>query len=266
VRWNFGPTPYETILKRVMNPFKYEFVMELFNFTFRDLMDLKRKIDDEWILLGNSGLVDFSLTDSELKKRKHASEIFNKTCQSIIDHRIVKIYDFLESIETIEKAQLLLDQLNIPVQQLKEIVWKIEDLKPYKKPLKSTIIPKNDSHQETLVKLKKLKISNNLALLDAGRTRQKREQLSTSSGISLNNLNKLIHRADFARGSHVSGRTVDHLFNSGLDTVKKIQTTDMQKIIQELRKFEENSGTVRKDKIILGFVIYAKITPGIYLD
>jgi len=247
-----------------MNPFKYEFVMELFNFTFRDLMDLKRKIDDEWILLGNTGLVDFTLTESELKKRKHASEIFNKTCQLIIDHRITKIYDFLELIETIDKAQILLDQLNIPVQQLKEIVWKIEDIKPYKKPLKSTIEPKNKLHQDCLLKLKKLKISNNLALLDSGRTRQKREQLSADSSISLDALNELIHRADFVRGSHVSGRTINHFFKSGLNSVEKIQTTDMLKIIQELRKFEKATGTGRKDKTILSFVIYAKLTPKVY--
>ena len=265
-RWNFGPTPYEKILKRVMNPFRYDFVRESFNFSLKCIVDLKRKIDDEWILLRSSGLVDIPLKDTELKKQKQASEIFNRTCQIISDCKIKNILDFLETVETVEKARIFTERLNIPPRHLKEIIWKIEDFLPYKKPLKAAIIPMDKSHIGGLIKLKKLRIANNLALLDVGRTQERRDNILNKTSISQKLLLELIHRADFLRGSHVSGRTIDHFFEAGYDSVDKIKEKEISVIINDFRKFEESSGKPRKDKIVFGFAIYVKHTPKVFLN
>ena len=265
-RWNFGPASYEKILKRVIDPFRYNFVRESFNFSLKGIIDLKRKIEDEWILLRSSGLVDIPLKDTELKKQKQASEIFNRTCQKISDYKIKNILDFLETVESVEKARIFTERLNIPPRHLKEMIWKIEDLLPYRKPLKAAIIPEKKSHLEILIELKKFRITNNLALLDIGRTRQNREEFLNKSSIPPNLLLELIHRADFLRGSHVSGRIIDHFFEVGYDTVDKIKEKETSAIIKDFRKYENESGKPRKDKIAFGFVMYIKHTPRVFLN
>jgi hypothetical protein len=249
-----------------MNPFKFNFVKESFNFNFNNLIELKRKIDDEWVLLRNSGLVDLPIKETELKKQKQASEIFTRTCHIISDHKIKNILDLLETVETVEKARIFTERLNVPPRHLKEMIWKIEDILPYKKPLKAAIIPENKAHLRSLAQLKGLKITNNLTLLDIGRTSQGRERLIEETAIPLEVLLELIHRADFLRGSHVSGRTIDHFFEAGYDTVDKIKERDTSKIINDFRKYEESSGKPRKDKIVFGFVIYVKHTPKVFLS
>jgi hypothetical protein len=249
-----------------MNPFKYNFVMELFNFNFKELVDLKRKIDDEWVLLRNSGLVYIPSDDIELRKQKHATEIFNRTSKAILDKKLPTVFEFLETVETVEKVKLLYNQLNIPAQYLKEFIWKIEDIIPYKKPLKALITIENKSHQDSLIKLKKLKITNNLALLEVGRTKLGREKILSETTISPSLLSELIHRADFLRGSHISGRTIDHFFKAGYDTVDKIKEKEMHNIIKDFREFENSLGIARKDKIVFKFVIYAKFTPRVVLN
>ena len=86
----------------------------------------------------------------------------------------------------------------------------------------------NPSHLLHSSKLAKLKLASNLALLDAGRTREARENLAQKMGIPEEVLTEFVHRADISRKMSVT-RAVNYFCKAGYDTFDKIRNADPEK-------------------------------------
>jgi hypothetical protein len=93
---------------------------------------------------------------------------------------------------------------------------------PFKNPIREFIDVDTEEGARHLEALKKYKLGSNLDLLESGRKSAGRAEIAGHTGIPLDDVIALVHKADISRLAYVRGATVRHLYGGGFDTLEKI--------------------------------------------
>jgi hypothetical protein len=85
--------------------------------------------------------------------------------------------------------------------------------------------------------LKEHRLTNNLDILEQGRTLAGRADLSHITGLPLDFLTSLVHRADIARLPYVRRKTILPVCGAGYDTLAKIAAADLGQMETDLEAY-----------------------------
>lgn len=93
--------------------------------------------------------------------------------------------------------------------------------------------------------LSKAGCPNSLDLLQKARTRAGRAALSAETGVPLEDLTRLVHRADLSRTG--SGpNMVNNYTNAGFDTLEKLAASELDDLVEKVSRYLATLGKVPK--------------------
>jgi len=92
---------------------------------------------------------------------------------------------------------------------------------------------------EHVEKLSAIGIVDVEGMLEAGRTREERKELSRGSGVPLAEVLELVHLADLTRIVDIKGVRVRLLYEAGVDTVEKVAGCDPAELRERLVELNE---------------------------
>jgi hypothetical protein len=99
---------------------------------------------------------------------------------------------------------------------------------------------------EQIEKLAAIGIVDVEGVLETGRTKEEREELSRRSGVPLAEILEFVKLADLTRIVDVKGVRVRLLYEAGVDTVEKISTYDPEGLRQRLMEVNEDRQILRR--------------------
>lgn len=92
---------------------------------------------------------------------------------------------------------------------------------------------------EHIGKLAAIGIADVEGVLEAGRTKEEREQLSRRSGVPLDQVLELVKLADLTRIVDIKGLRVRLLYEAGVDTVEKVSSYDPEGLREKVVEVNE---------------------------
>jgi len=247
--WNWTDYVAKREIKRRLS---YGFVRDLYDFTMSEAIDfIKRYLEENKIVY-------------ETRYDEKRFEIFASTMKKLEEGGINRISELVESVETTEKAKELMKRTGILLEDLKvTFIYFIDfQILPELKSVRLVIDNANPSHLKYVSKLGKMKLANNLALLDAGRTKAAREKLAEETGIPEEVLTEFVNRADISRKRDVT-RAVDYFCKVGYDNFDKIRAVDHREFRNRVWEYARSHGISNINQIDTGYVGYARIHPRI---
>ena len=117
---------------------------------------------------------------------------------------------------------------------------------------------------QAIEKLAALGIADVEGLLEAGRTREKREELSRRSGVPLERVLELVKLADLTRIVDIKGLRVRLLYEAGVDTVEKVSQYDPEGLRERVMEVNEQRQMLRRHPTLVEtryWVTQAKALP-----
>ena len=118
---------------------------------------------------------------------------------------------------------------------------------PFKTPIREFIDVDNVIEMKYLASLKQHKIVTNLDIINLGRDKAGRKELSNITDIPLTFVMSLVNKADISRLAYVRGKTVEHLCGSGYDTLEKLATANMTEMEVEMEIYYKTLGKSLSD-------------------
>lgn len=108
------------------------------------------------------------------------------------------------------------------------------------------LVKKGDKQAgEYCAALRKAGYPNSLDLLQKARTRTGRAALSAETGVPLDDLTRLVHRADLSRAG--SGpNMVNNYTNAGFDTLEKLVNSELDDLVDKVSRYLATLGKVPK--------------------
>jgi hypothetical protein len=150
---------------------------------------------------------------------------------------ITHLMQFLGAVTTLKKASDLSQNAHIQPGALKDLLHRIYKHLPFGAQMRQ-LIPDNDTpmlaHVETL---KKHGLSYSLALLEAGRTREGRLEITKTTGIPEDALLDMVNRADFTRLELMSGGMVKQLVALGYGSIDSLKTADPDEYFEKAQNY-----------------------------
>jgi Domain of unknown function (DUF4332) len=83
-------------------------------------------------------------------------------------------------------------------------------------------------------------------VLEAGRTKEEREELSRRSGVPLDEILELVKLADLTRIVDIKGVRMRLLYEAGVDTVEKVSTYDPEGLREKLIEVNEDRQILKR--------------------
>ena len=99
---------------------------------------------------------------------------------------------------------------------------------------------------EQIEKLAAIGIVDVDGVLENGRTREEREELSRRSGVPPDEILRLVKLADLTRIVDIKGVRVRLLYEAGVDTVAKVSTYDPERLRQKLVEVNEENRILKR--------------------
>jgi hypothetical protein len=150
---------------------------------------------------------------------------------------ITHLMQFLDAVTTCKKASELSQKANIQPDDLKNLLHRIYKHLPFGAQMRQ-LVPENDTpmlaHVETL---KEHDLSYSLALLDKGRTREGRLDITQTTGIPLAAVIDLVNRADFTRLELMSGGMVKQLVALGYGSIASFKTAGPDEYFEKAKNY-----------------------------
>jgi hypothetical protein len=111
-------------------------------------------------------------------------------------------------------------------------------------------------------------LMNNFDLIEQGYTRKGRLNLSALTGLSLDIVTTIIHRADIARLPYVRRKTILPVCGAGYNTLAKIAAADLEQFNADMESYFERTQNKSWDNfksviVLKGLVTGAQVLPGI---
>jgi hypothetical protein len=205
---------YEDLIKRLLSVLAYDFVQGHYDHTMRQAQAYAKKIRRGY--LQNQG--DMTVYIDNIVTHLETLEMLRIGTYSKLVHQVATRE---QCVAFLQRTDFDFDRLTQTLNYL--LRWVL----PFKTPLRELIDADGETDVKYLEALKRLEIRSNLDLLEIGRTKAGRDQLSGASGIPLAFVTGLVHRADISRLAYVRGKTVKYLCGGGYDTVQKIAAANL---------------------------------------
>jgi hypothetical protein len=212
---------YEDLIEKLLEVLAYNFVQEHYDHTMKQAQAYAKKIRRGY--LQNRGDKTAKI-DNMIANLRKLGALRIGTYSKLIYHVATRE----QCIAFLRRTDFDFDQL---IQTLNYLLrWVL----PFKAPIREFIDAGSVIDARYLEVLREQRIRSNLDLLEAGRARAGRVQLSNTTGIPLAFLTSLVHKADISRLAYVRGKTVKHLSRGGYDTVDKIATANLAEMEEKM--------------------------------
>jgi hypothetical protein len=241
---------YEKLIKKISKVYSYDFIQEYYDHNMNNATYYVKK------LLGY-----------DVKYENYISRITD-VFNNLNDLGVENYTDLIRRIENKEKCEIFLIKTQIPFEDLiSTLNYIFRWFLPHNLYLRELIDIENESHKDNIEELRKHGIRFNLDILEHGRTRDDREQLSRETGIQNHFIVYLVNLADVSRLPYSNRKTVKHLFASGYTSITQLSKEDSKTIIEDMKSYFKRKGIKLSGFIDLkGIVQWAKTIPIIVKD
>jgi hypothetical protein len=242
------PSPdYQTLIKRLLEVFSYEFVKSHYNhdiaaaeaYAARLLGGDPRGRYGEWleILVGTF---------------RHLDRLGVKDC-----------LEFVHRVETRDKLD---DFYELSGLALSEIIGVLKYLLNWVLPtrlyLRELVDKDNVQAVEYISILREGGIRFTLDILEKGRTKRGRGEISVATGVPEDFIYEMVNRADFTRLPYTRGSVVRHYFDGGCRSLEKLANTDLATLNEDLtRHFNAIGMSLKRAMELDSGAAIAKILP-----
>lgn len=188
------------------------------------------------------------------------------TFKRLDDFGIRNYYYLVQKVETREKCEDFLDKTELSfVDLISALNYIFRWVLPFRNVYLSQLVePSNEAIKEIIDRLKEHDVKFNLDILEYGRTREGRKNMSIETVIPEAFILDLTNRADLTRLPYMSWKTVNHLCGAGYNDLHKLAGIDIEILRDDMKAYFEKKGIRLGSFIDLrGLVLWAKTIPKI---
>jgi Domain of unknown function (DUF4332) len=219
---------YDELVSKLLKTLAYGFVLEQYNHTMDEAGRYVKKVQEGYL----QGRSEPAIIDQMLSHFKKLENLQVKTYLNLV-----------QQVESREKCERFLERTGFGFNELIETLnYLFRWVLPFMTPVREFIDMSNVTDKAYFEKLKGVKLASNLDLLEKGRKREGRIQLSQASGIPDCFITDLVHQADISRLAYVRGKTVRHLCGGGYNTLDKIANADVGEMEQAMEAYYRTLG------------------------
>lgn len=227
--WN-----YEDLIEKLQNVLGYDFVIEHYNHTFKQAKSYANKIRSGYLQNRGDKIVFIDNMIANLDK-------FEKLGIKNYSKLICQVETREQCITFLQETDFDFDEL---IQTLNYLLrWVL----PFKTPIREFIDVDSAIQMKYLASLKKHKIGSNLDLIDIGKDKAGRKNMTNITDIPPAYIMGLVHKADISRLAYVRGKTVEHLSGSGYDTLEKLTNTNLAEMEIKMEAYYKTLGKSLSD-------------------
>jgi hypothetical protein len=222
------PSPnYETLVNNLLNLFPYEFVREFYSLDMNELREYTKK------LLGQ---------DSRQRYTDYILNL-NLTFLKVENVGINSVLEIVYEIDNKEKLAEFSNKNSISIQELIRVLkYLFNWFFPSKTYLREIIDKEEETHIDYVKELREFDVRFTLDIIELGRTKSGREELSKKSNIPMWFILDLVNRADFTRMPYIRGSTIKHYFNIGYNSIEKLSEANLEQLESEMKAYLEEEG------------------------
>ena len=134
-----------------------------------------------------------------------------------------RLMQFLDSVDSLEKAKQFCDTAGITADELKSLLRKIHRYLPVGAQMRQLVVKDDTEFQGYVDKLVSSKLGHSLALLEIGRTKEGRRQITKDTGIPEAAILDLVKRADLTRLHLMGGGMIRQCWSIGYKGLSDLQ-------------------------------------------
>jgi hypothetical protein len=225
---------YEDLIKKLQEVLAYHFVQEHYNHTMRQAQAYAKKIRRGYLQDQDDKT---AYVDNMAANLERLETLQVGTYSGLVDQ-----------VASREQCTMFLQRTGFGFERLVETLnYLFRWVLPFKTPVREFVDADSVTSVAYLEMLKKQRIRSNLDLLEAGRAAAGRVQLSNTTGIPVEYLTALVHRADISRLAFVRGKTVKHLCGGGYDSLEKIARADLTEMEEKMDAYYRTLGKSSAD-------------------
>lgn len=219
---------YDDLIKKMLSPLKYPFVLKQYNHTMEEAEAFALKIRVGYLRDEEGATFIDDIVD---------------TFRTLRNAEIENYQDLLTRVEIKEECEDFLKIGGVGFEELIDVLnYLFRWVLPFRIPLRELIDMKDQTQQSHFDALKRYGIKSNLDLLEQCRRQAGRAELCEATGVPEAFLLELAHRADISRLAYVRGKTVMHLCGGGYDTLAKIAGADLEKMEANMAAYYQTMG------------------------
>lgn len=113
---------------------------------------------------------------------------------------------------------------------------------PGKKDLNQLIIATDTQRKANNAVLKTIGVRSNLDLLEKGASLAGRKSLAAESGLPLEYVTEIVHRADISRMPWYNGKTINHFMGAGYPTLASMAQASVQQMTEDVLRYGQSIG------------------------
>jgi len=212
---------YQDLSQRWKESFAYSFAREHFNFSMTAMAHYTLK------LLGG---------DTKQRYTEWMDGLIS-TFRRLDEVGVRDVLDLLERVWDETKFEGFIEQSRMnPKQVIGILTYLVYWFIPTKKS-PSELFKSDPVYLEAMRKLRLADVRTNLDLLEQGNTPQKRRELAERSGVPLEVVTDLVHRADFSRLPWTSRATISNYIGSGYKSLAQLAGTPLEQVSADFYRY-----------------------------
>jgi hypothetical protein len=222
------PIPsYSDLIKRLKVSLSYSFVRKAYPHTMQEAQDYARR------LLGDDPRKRYNAWLVSLRKT------FNK-----LGTAGVKDYqDLVNRLGSEAELEAFAQKQDIPIGDIAGVLkFLLYWVLPGKKSLNQLVIPTDTQKIANNAILREHGIRSNLDLLEKGSSLAGRKNLAAQTGLPLEFISEMTHRADYSRMPWFHGKTINHFMGAGYPTLELLAKADLGKLTADMLKYGQSIG------------------------
>ncbi|MEZ4712946.1 MAG: DUF4332 domain-containing protein [Caldilineaceae bacterium] len=219
---------YEDLIKKLKQTLSYDFVQHFYNHTMDEAVDYVNEVHaGYWRHRGDRAWLDGLITNFSWLKRAG----------------IQNYLDLVEQVDDRDKCEMFLKESGLEFGDLIETLnYLLRWVLPFPAPLREFFNTDDAQQMAYFEALKRRRITSTLDLLEQAHTAAKRAHLAELTGIPPDFLLPLVHKADLARLAYVRGKTVQHLYGGGYDTLAKLAAAELPEMEVNMSAYYQTLG------------------------
>ena len=222
------PIPsYSDLIKRLQVPLSYSFVRKAYPHTMQEAQVFAQR------LLGD-----------DPRQRYGAWLVYLQKTFNTLGAAGVKDYqDLVGRLGTEADLEAFAQNLGVPTGEIVGVLkYLLYWVLPGRKDLNQLILATDTPRKANNAILKKHGVRSNLDLLEQGNSPAGRQALAARTGLPLEAITEMVHRADYSRMPWYNGKTISYFIGAGYPTLELLAKADLQKLTADILSYGQSIG------------------------